>query len=418
MARSRLSIALCVVALTGTLALAFTGGAAAQQEQTTLTVTVVDQNGDPVGDVDLSATWDGGEGGPVNETTRSNGQALVDVPEGADVTIRVTDDEYIRNQPFTVENASARTVEIDVARTARARITVRDTAGEAVSDARVQLYSDGRFITDQRTRENGTVRTPEIESGEYRLVVSKDGFFRNRTQVTIRNGATPTATLEEGSALVTVTVTDDHFEEPQAVRNASVTVSGAGTVQTLSNGQATISVPVNDDYDLRVTKDEYETADRRLVVREDNRSIDVTIRRTPSLSLVPDNQRVVVGETVRLRLTDEYGDTVGNVNVTQDGAVVGTTDESGMAVVPVESAGNVTFEAASDGLSTTATVEGVEPAAEETPTETATPTATATASPTATPTATTTTGGGGPGFTTVTVLLAVAALALLALRRR
>ncbi|WP_135306255.1 carboxypeptidase regulatory-like domain-containing protein [Haloarcula amylovorans] len=413
MAPSRSAFVLCIVALVGMAAVP--GSAIAQQDRATLTVSVVDQNGDPVSDVPISATWNDGDGGPVNETTRANGQALVDVPAGADVTIRVRGDEWVRNQPFRVTNASARTVEVPVSEIATATVTVVGGDGDPVSNARVLLYRDGEFVTDQRTGSDGTVTTPAVEAGEYRLTVGKEGYYWNRTRVQVTDETQARSVIEEGTALLTVTVSDDHFDDPRAVQNATVQVPSVGTVQTLSNGQVTIRLPVNDRYDLTVTKDGYETVEQRLRVGETDTSANVSIQRTPALSLSPDSRRVVVDEPVRLRVTDEYGNPVPNATVSQGGDQVGTTDASGVAVAPVPSAGNVTFTVERGDLSATATVEGVEAAAADTETATASPTATATPASTDTQTST---GSGGPGFTSVTALVALALLAVFALRRR
>ncbi|GGO00353.1 carboxypeptidase regulatory-like domain-containing protein [Haloarcula pellucida] len=393
------------------------GVGAAQGDRVTLTVTVVDQNGDPLSDVDVYATWNDGAGGPVNETTRANGQALLDVPEGADVRIHVDDDRYIRNSPYLVADATARSVEVPVSKSASATLTVRDTEGSPVENARVQLYRSGQFVTDQRTDADGVVETPTVEAGEYRVLTSKDGYFRNSTRLAVTGETAATLTLEEGSVLVTVTVTDDHFRSPRPLRNASVAVPSVGTVQTLSDGEATISVPVNGQYTLEVTKEGYETSRRQVRVRESPTSVDVAIRRTPRIELAPANERVVVGETVRLEATDEYGDPVVNATVTRNGETVGTTDDAGVATVPVDAAGNVTFTATAGDLSATASVEGIDPDATDTSTETATETTTPT------DTETPTDGGGlvgesGPGFTPVTVVVALALLVVLALRRR
>ncbi|MBX0295278.1 carboxypeptidase regulatory-like domain-containing protein [Haloarcula nitratireducens] len=417
MAPSRSAFVLCIVALVGMAAVP--GSAIAQEDRVTLTVSVVDQNGDAVSDVPISATWDGGDGGPVNETTRANGQALVDVPAGANVTIRVNGDEYVRNRPFRVTDASSRSVEVPVSEIATASVTVVGGDGDRVSNARVLLYRDGEFVTDQRTDSDGTVTTPAVEAGEYRLTVGKEGYYWNRTRIQVTDETQARSAIEQGSALLTVTVTDDHFEDPRAVQNATVRVPSVGnTVQTLSNGQATISLPVNDRYDLTVTKDGYETVEQRLRFGESDASAEIAIQRTPALSLTPDNRRVVVGETVRLRVTDEYGSPVPNATVGQNGEEVGTTDSSGAVVAPVSSVGNVTFTVEEGDRSATATVEGVEAAAADTDTATATssPTATATETPAATDTQTT--GGDGPGFTAVTVLIAFALFAVFALRRR
>jgi len=415
MAPSHKLLSTCL--LVAVLVLGLTGIGAAQS-QVTLTVNVVDQNGDPVSGVDVSATWANGTGGPVNETTRSNGQALVDVPEGADVTLRIHDDNYVRNEPYVVEDASTRNVEVQVSESVVPTVNVRDSDGEPISNARVRLYRSGTFVTDQRTGDDGSVTTRPVEAGDYRVYVSKSGYVRNRNDVTFTSDGETTVRLSEGSVLVSFSVVDDHFDDPKPVRNASITVDSVGTVQTLSGGEATVSVPVNDQYTVAVTKDGYETERQTLVIRESDQSVDVAIQRTPRIDLEPGNRRVVVGETVRLTVTDEYGDPVQNATVSRNGESVGQTDASGVVTAEVPTAGQVNFTATSDSLSATAAVEGIDPDATDTPTETGTATAT--------PTEVQTTAEedvelpisvDGPGFTVLPALVGVLLAVLLARRQ-
>ncbi|MFC6861954.1 carboxypeptidase-like regulatory domain-containing protein [Halomicroarcula sp. GCM10025817] len=397
---------LFLVAAGSTVALS---GAATAQSQVTLTVTVVDQDGDPLSNIDISARWDGG--GPVNETTRANGQALVDVPEGATVQIAVHDDEYVRNVPLTVEDASARSVEVDVSPAATATVSVVGSDGSPVEDARVRLFTDGNYVTDQRTGSDGTVTSPPIEVGTYTVIATKAGFFRNMTRATFVGENETSITLAEGSVLVTFSVVDEHFDPPEPMREARIAVGDVGSVQTLSDGEATISVPVNDRYDVRITKDGYQTFEQRLAIQESETTVNVSISRTPRIDLTPANERVVVGESVALTVTDEYGEAVPNATVSRGEEMVGTTDAAGDITATVPTAGNVTFSAENGSLRTTVTVEGVQPGGADTPTETATATPTEQAT-------TDSTGVAGPGFTPAAALVALAlAVAFLARRR-
>jgi hypothetical protein len=245
-------------------------GTVAAQSQVPHTVTVVDQEGDPLSGIDISATWDDGAGGPVNETTRANGQALVDVPEGANVTLRVHDDEYVRNVPYVVEDAESKSAEVAVSESATATVNAVNADGDPATDARVRLYRDGNYVVDQNTGDDGTITTQPIEEGEYSVIVTKPGFYRNLTTVAVSDETTTTVEIREGSALLEATVVDDHFEEPRPIRDATVRVESddrsGGTVPTLSDGTASVSVPVNDRYDVIVTKDGYETVEGVLLV--------------------------------------------------------------------------------------------------------------------------------------------------------
>ena len=148
MASERLSVGLCAVLVLGALA-AVPTAVSAQEDQVTISATVVDQDGRSVGGgIDVTAQWDGGS---ANGTTASSGQVLLDVPRGANVSIQIDDDRYVRNSPYIVEDATAESVDVPVATSATADITVRNTNNETVEGARVYLYRGATIVTNQRT---------------------------------------------------------------------------------------------------------------------------------------------------------------------------------------------------------------------------------------------------------------------------
>jgi len=392
------------------------GSAEASSVDVTLTVTVVDEGGNPLGDAQLSATWDGG--GPVNQTTAGNGKAFLDVPEGEDVTIAVDHTHYVRNNPFVVEDASEGEVTIEMAQKGQATVVVRNGTGR-VPDAVVRLAHDRERVTAARTNENGELVTGEIERGNYSLLAYKEGYLRNETTFTVDGEVTQVIHITRDSRLVTFTVTDDHFTPPRPLSNVNVTIEDQIDVTTQGTGSVTVSVPVNDEYQVEIGKEGYGTVTRTLTVDEAQTSLNASIRRTPALSVETINEQVVVNGTAVVTVTDEYGDVVSNATVSLDGDSAAETNANGVARVSIETVGNHTISAAKGDLETSVVVTGVRPAPDDTPT--ATPTVTATATATATPTDTptdapTTTGGGGPGFGGLAALIAV--LALVALRRR
>lgn len=382
--------AIVAITLLASVALA---GVAAGQNQVTLTVTVVDGDGDPVSDADLTAEWNGGD---ATETTRSNGQALIDVPEDTDVTITVDHPEYVRNQPYEVEDASGEEVEIGVVESGTATIEVVDDG--PLADAIVRLRQDGNLVVNTRTGSDGTLTTDAIEQDTYRLTTLKEGYERNRTDLVVDGSVEQTMRVSEGSVVLTVTAMDDHFDPAQSVRNATVSVADIGSVRTLSGGEATISIPVNDEYEVTVDKGAYDANTTTVDVSEDPVARNVTINRSPLVNVTAANDRIVVGESVRVTVVDEYGEAIEGATISLDGAEVGSTDADGELDVTIEGADEHTIHAAAEdgSLTDTTTVEGIEPDADETVT---------TAPPT-----NTTTSEGGPGFTATTALLALVAL--------
>lgn len=389
-------------------AVAVPAAVTAQQDRVTITVTVVDQDDRSVGGgVDVMATWDGGS---VNGTTASNGQVLLDVPRGANVSLQIDDDRYVRNIPYDIEDATTQSVEVPVAQSATAEIIVRDTDNEPVENARVLLYRGGQFVTDKRTGADGTVTTPDVAEGNYRLDVRKSGYYTSQSRVILTGEDTVNRTIEAGEVLLTVSVVDDYFE-PAEPLNATVRIPSLATLQTGANGEASTTVPVNSRYDVVVTKDGYDQVERSVSVNEAETGATVSLARTDSISVDAQN-RSVIDQPVTLEVTDEYDAPAVGATVTRDGTEVGTTDDDGEIRVTPESAGVVNYTVDDGDAQATVSIEVFDPDA--TPTEAPSPTPTATPEPTDAGTST----GFGPGFTPLTVVAALALLSLVAYRRR
>lgn len=363
--------------------------------EVTLTVSVENPTGEPVGDAELTATW---ENGSTTRTTAGNGKAFVDVPAGANVTIAISHPDYIRNHRLLVENASERSVTVPVFPRGELAVVVADESGR-VADADVVLRKDGRIAASGTTNGQGVFTSGDIEQGTYTATVVKPGYYRNATTVEVAESSETRVAIEQGTVTLTVAVRDPQFSPPETLRNATVRIESVGQFQTLATGQASVGVPVNTAFSLTVTKPEYETATTTVRVRESDRRVNVSLNRTPALTAEPLNQRVVAGESVIVEVTDEYAAPVTNATVLLDDEAVGTTDDEGRVRVPIEEPGNHTLVATTEGLrSSPVTIRAI---AEEG----TTPTATATASPTSTETAV-----GAPGFTLLAALLALVVL--------
>ncbi|MFB6142957.1 MAG: PGF-CTERM sorting domain-containing protein [Halorientalis sp.] len=239
---------------------------------------------------------------------------------------------------------------------------MRGGDGEPEANAIVQLFHDGALVANARTNRNGIFETDIIEQGSYRVVAYKEGYYRNTTTLRV-NGmdAATSLTIEQGSVTLTFEVTDDHFSPPRPVEGATIQVEGVGSVQTLGDGENTLSVPVNAAYQLSITKDGYEEVTRQIRVGESARTVSATISRTPGINVELSNGQVVVGQTVQVTVTDEYGTPVSGATVTVNGEQVGQTNAEGQLTVTIDSAGDRTITASVDGLSDSATVQGVNP---------------------------------------------------------
>ena len=395
---------LIALSMVGWLLAGAVGGAAAQSEsQVTLTVSVLDQTNTSIGGATITASWEGGER---TATTASNGRAFIDVPEGETVELDAEHEDFVRNHPLVIEEATERDVTLRVSEKGNATVTVTDANNRTLQDARVEFRRDGRTAAEGRTDEDGTFSTETIEQGEYNIAVVKPGYYRERTTETIGVDTPVAFSLERGSVAFEVSVVDDHFEEPQALDEVQVSVEAENFEASVrsSGGTASLSVPVNTRYNVTVSKDGYLSSSQSIRVTEGARDIELATQRVPTLTVEPQNTRIVVGETTRVRVLNAYGEPVEGATLQLNNETVGETDANGELVVTIDSAGDRQLVATNGSVtSAPAVVEGVDPDATETPGPT-----------TATPTATE---GAGPGFGVGVAVAALLALGALFRRR-
>lgn len=376
--------------------LLMTPAAAATQSQVTLTVSVVDGNGAAIDDATVTASWGGGER---TATTASNGRAFVDVPEGADVSLDVDHEDYTRNFPVVVEDATEQDVTIEVALKGQGTVVITDSEDQPLADATVELRKDGRPVARGQTDAEGRFESGTIEQGIYRIRAVKPGYYRETISERVRADSTHEISLERGSVRLEVTAVDDHFDPPERLDDAAISVDDAdGEVARVraSGGTASLSVPVNTEYTLTVIKDNYTNSTEELRVRESDESVEIATQRVPTLTVERQNEQVVVGETTRLRVVNSYGEPLSNITVQRNGETVGETNGNGELTVTIESAGENEFRAVSDDLeSDPVVVMGIDPDDEETE---------SVESVDETPAGT---NGAGPGFGAVVALLAL-----------
>lgn len=356
-------LSILVVAIAVCVALPM-GVAAQEDDDVTLTVSVVDQDDAPVSGAIIVATWDDGNSTAVG-TTASNGRVFIDVPRGVDVELDIRgDDRYVRNQPLLVRDADERDVELNVFPQGVATVTAVDTDGQPLSDATVTLREDGRTVSSGETDDDGVFESDAVERGQYRISAVKPGFFGNGSDVAVEAETETEITLEEGRVTLDIEVVDDHFDPPQTLSDARVRIEADvfDADVSASGGSASLNVPVNARYSVVAMKEGYEGTQRRLTVREEPQSITVTARRNPELGVSAANTRVIVGESTRVEVTNAYGEPATGVEVRMDGEVVGETDERGEILIRIDTVGERTV-VANDGRveSNSITVTGIDP---------------------------------------------------------
>jgi len=352
-----------VVGIAVIVVLVLAAGGAAGTDVVTLTVSVTDQDDEPVGGVNVIATWEeSGETEAATGTTASNGRVFLDVPEDATVEIDIDDDTYIRNRPLTLEAASESDVDLAVSRSGTATVSVVDTRDRPQADARVRVRDGDGTVDRGQTDGSGVFTSSRVERGTYTLKVVKPGFSETTQEVTVDDDANATVEIERGEVELTIRVLDDHFDPPEAIETSTVSLQSSvyDAQVTATEGRASLNVPVNVEYTAEILKDGYDPAPETITVGEADMSVNVTAQRTPTLTLAPANERVIVGERTRVTVTNAYDEPVAGATIEINGDAVGETDDRGELVVTIDAPGDRTIVATDgDVTSDPVTVEGV-----------------------------------------------------------
>ncbi|WP_306052861.1 carboxypeptidase-like regulatory domain-containing protein [Natronococcus wangiae] len=364
-------IALLVAALVITAPLVGAGTVVAS-DNVTLTVTVTDDDENAVGGAQVAASWDDGER---TDETRSNGRALIDVPSGADVEVDVEHDDLVLNNPKEVGTVSDHTtVAVDLYPEIDGEITIVEN-DTPIADATVTLTKDGdtRAAAAGTTDDDGVFVAEGVEVGSYDVDVEKAGYYDESTDVDLRSTDGTTVALESGTERVTFSVVEGYFDEPL---RTDVTILQDGvrdaTLSTNADGERTIPLVVNTEYTAVIEDDGYDDAsnEREFTVGESATEVDYVVERAPALTLEASNERVLVGETVGVEVTDEYGDPVDDAEIVLDGSTAATTDADGEASVTIETHGELELTAQDGGVTDTIVIDGVDPdATNDSPTE-------------------------------------------------
>jgi len=341
-------------------------GSASADETTTMTVNVTDQDGDPLGDIEVTAQWDDGEG---TDTTRSNGNALIDVPATATVHVTLEDPAglVVQNVEKRVEDPTQR-VDIQMAPPGSVEFTVSDVDGdEPIEDVRLRLrhtevgkYDDGELVASVESNAAGVVTVSDIEQRSYELTTSRAGYLDTEREVDLDSSTvTQEIELESRNVEVEFSVTDSYLQSP--LRDATIRVDGSSAGSTQSDGTQITRLPVNDNYEITVEKDGYDAVTERLILAEESRVFEAEIRRTPAVHIQPLQTSVVTGQPTQVTITNAYDDPVSDATVSLNGDPVGTTDAQGMVQFNVTTAGENTVAVESEGLESSMTIQGFNP---------------------------------------------------------
>lgn len=341
-------------------------GGALATDQTTLTISVTDQNGNAIGGAEVTAEWDDGDASAV---TASNGQALIDVPADADVSVHVEHDTYVQNVAKAVDDPSG-SVTIQMALPGTAEITVLDQdSQDPVEDVDLRIehtsvgeHDDGALVDVITTGPNGIAEISGIEQREYAVDTSKPGYLVVDTEIQLDSSSiSETIEIESSRVDIEFRVRDNHFSPPQPLADAQIQVDGSSAGTTTSDGTQVTRLDVNDNYEISISKDGYDSITETTRIGEESETIDFSIRRTPEINLDPLQTAVVVGQPTQVTITDAYGDPVDQAAVTLNGESVGATDPQGMLRFDITQGGENTIEAESRGLRDSVTIQAYDP---------------------------------------------------------
>lgn len=360
----RLGVILLVCALVAGGSLVVLGTVSAQEE-TTVTVSVTDENGNAIEGATVTAAWDDTDeygAGEDSGETRSSGNVLLDVPTNADeanVEITAEHPDFVQNLPVSVDNTSE-VVDVEMREPGSVSIRVVNTNDNPVSNVRLRIRHTNTAIVDVvETGPDGIAEVSELERRSYIVDTNRPGYLSNQTEFELDFAEVDhRIQIEQRNVEIEFSVTDDYLDD--SLEGATIQINGEPAGTTTSDGTQVSRRGVNDNYQITVNKEGYDPVTRQLRVGEEPTDFEVAIRRTPEISIEQLQTAVVTGQQTQIQITNAYGDPVSGATVSLNGESVGTTNDQGIATFEVNQAGDNTLLVESDGLEDSATIEGID----------------------------------------------------------
>jgi len=333
-------------------------GSVSAQDETTMTVSVTDSDGNPIQGAEVTAEWDGGENSGI---TRSNGNTLIDVPADVEVEVSVTHPDYVQNLPVEVDDPTEQ-VDVQMAEPGTIVVTVVDADGDPLEDVRVRArHLNDRIVEVVSTNSDGVAQLSGIEQRTYIVDTNRPGYIRNETRIDLdRSVRRQTLGVETKNVEIEFIVRDSYRDRP--LEGATIRINGSPEGTTASDGTQVTRRGVNDNYEVTAEKEGYESQTRRLrVVEQSIEGFTFEIRRTPSISIEPQQTAVVAGQQTQVIVSNAYADRVSGATILLNDQEVAETDSQGVATFYINETGDNTVRAESDGRVDTETIEGISP---------------------------------------------------------
>lgn len=209
----------------------------------TLSVFVVDQNGNPLSGVRISITNSTVTNGtPVvtsyYKMTDSSGSASI-MLSAANYSVSANLTGYIANRSYHIDltgNATLRFEMIELSSNITGFIT---TLKLPVANATIELYNSNISYSTFSSSPLGAYRFDDVQAGAYNISVGKPGYFGNHTVIHLLPGKTVwinmTLTPRFGIVEGVVNITQNGRELP--LQGALLTIQGSGLSYTMRSGK-------------------------------------------------------------------------------------------------------------------------------------------------------------------------------------
>lgn len=307
---------------------------AQENNLTTITVETVDEEGESIQGVTVTAEWGADS---VSADTASNGVVLLDVPRGEEIEITIAHPDYVRNFPYVIDSADEQRIELDMSERSSLSVGV-DTNSGPIADARVSLTMGDRTVASGNTSQEGAFSVETLEAGEYRLTVEKRTYYTINRTIDVDGETNININLNTGGVTTEFVIVDPHFSPPEPVTDAKISISGVGDVQTLGDGRAVARIPINTEVPVTATKSAYRGINRTLIVNESGQTRTYELTRRQRLNITTASDRIIAGESVSIDVTNAYEEPVAGVTITRNTEAVGQTDADGELTVPIPDA--------------------------------------------------------------------------------
>ncbi len=228
-----------------------------------LSVTVIDESGDPVADAEVTAS---GRGGETYSAEATQGALMVLGPMGdGPVTLDVTSSDFRQWHRELDLHPGENTLEVVVKRGVKVRGKVVDSEGKPVAQAEVEARAPLTPLEQVSSEDDGTFELTFDEPGLQQLTAFSNAVGRTTVRVTapadgvvirLEARARVTVLVHEGrAAIVAATVTVTNSADRTAL-NSETGPDGVATISGLESGSYQVAVQAEDYRDappLKIT---------------------------------------------------------------------------------------------------------------------------------------------------------------------